>query len=174
MTGAMTGATTDAVTASTGAARATVPTRACLAGEDLDWLGGRSVCVALDLTTTVRAWPKADRAEVPGGSADWAPAVWDFLRARLPGLGPLSPQTEVSSDAPVASGLSSSTALIVALFEAFSALLPEPYQPSRATLTEWAYRFEFEIYRGGGMDQLAVSLGGAVLTRGRTAGLPEV
>ncbi|MGC0315943.1 galactokinase [Kitasatospora acidiphila] len=162
------------MTVSTGAARATVPTRACLAGEDLDWLGGRSVCVALDLPTTVVARPRAGAPGGPTAAGHWGAAVWDFLRARLPDLGPLPPETEVSSDAPVASGLSSSTALIVALFEAFSALLPAARRPSRATLTEWAYLCEFEVCRGGGMDQLAVSLGGAVLTRGRPAGLPEL
>jgi galactokinase len=41
-------------------------------------------------------------------------------------------------------------------------------------LAEWAYEFEFAMCRGGGMDQLSVILGGALLCQGRTTGLPGV
>jgi mevalonate kinase len=71
--------------------------------------------------------------------------------------------------------LSSSTALILALFEGFVAAISTsvPMVPL-PVLVEWAYEFEFMICNGGGMDQLAIALGGATLFRGRTAGLPEV
>ncbi|MGW5120420.1 hypothetical protein ACWEQ8_34055, partial [Streptomyces noursei] len=49
------------------AGRAVVPCRACLSGEDLDWLGGRSVSLALDLTTSVTVRPPAARP--PTGAA---------------------------------------------------------------------------------------------------------
>jgi galactokinase len=147
--------------------RASRPVRACLSGEDLDWLGGRSVCVALDLETTVTISP-----ESPDGPLPWADGVWSFLRRRLPSLPPTPPPAMSTSEAPTASGLASSTALIMALMDAYLAWLPASVP--EATVTRWAYEFEFEICRGGGMDQLSISRGGAVLFAGRTAGLPEI
>ncbi|GAA2264788.1 hypothetical protein GCM10010145_43850 [Streptomyces ruber] len=159
----------------TGGVRAVVPCRACLSGEDLDWLGGRSVGVALDLTTTVTVPPPAARR--PDGAAapgDWPAAVWAFLRGRLPGLAVTPPAVTVRSDVPAASGLSSSTALIVGLFRAFTdACVPAPGVPAH-TLAQWAYEFEFARFHGGGMDQLAVLAGEALLLRGRPVGLPGV
>ncbi|MEU9604337.1 galactokinase [Streptomyces sp. NPDC048057] len=152
-----------------------VPCRACLSGEDLDWLGGRSVSLALDLPTTV--------TRVPGGAppprGDWAEQVWDFLRARTPGLGPRPPAVVVQSRAPAASGLSSSTALIVALFRAYTdhTAAADPAgapPPSPGTLAQWAYEFEFAHFNGGGMDHLAVIEGDALLLDGRPTGLPAV
>ncbi|MEO3973674.1 galactokinase [Streptomyces sp. CAU 1734] len=168
-----------------GITTATVPCRACLSGEDLDWLGGRSVSLALDLTTTVEIAPlsgeqreqrdrqgqQRDRPETEGG---WPLQVWDFLRDRIPGLAPAPPSVTVRSDAPAASGLSSSTALIVALFRAYTeARAPLP-GISAATLAQWAYEFEFAHFNGGGMDHLAVIEGGALLLEGRSTGLPAV
>ncbi|MFE6684987.1 mevalonate kinase [Streptomyces sp. NPDC057743] len=167
------------------AGHAVVPCRACLSGEDLDWLGGRSVSLALDLPTSVTVHPPQVRppgAAVPGGggAGDWAGEVWAFLRRRLPGLGPRPPAVSTVSRAPAASGLSSSTALIVALFRAFAqAALPAGEGaggwpvPAR-TLAQWAYEFEFAVFNGGGMDHLAVIAGGLLLLDGRTTGLPEI
>ncbi|MFE3769227.1 GHMP family kinase ATP-binding protein [Streptomyces sp. NPDC059122] len=173
---------------------AVVPCRACLSGEDLDWLGGRSVSLALDLMTSVTVRPPgarppagaaADAGAVPDGGAGrlpgaWAEEVWAFLRQRLPGLGARPPAVTAHSDAPAASGLSSSTALIVALFRAFTgAAVPAAgggaHRPVPArTLAQWAYEFEFAIFNGGGMDHLAVIAGGLLLLDGRTTGLPEI
>lgn len=151
------------------------PVRACLAGEDLDWVGGRSVCVALDLMTTVtlNGTPDVNRA---GGSVPlaWTTGIWRFLRERIVGLAPDPPAVSVSSEAPSASGLSSSTALILALFEAFVAATPAAGPIERSVLIRWAYEFEFAICNGGGMDHLAIALGGATLFQGRPQGLPEV
>ncbi|MER6910180.1 galactokinase [Streptomyces sp. NPDC000594] len=153
----------------TGGAR--VPCRACLSGEDLDWLGGRSVSLALDLPTTVETVP-GPAAGPP--EAGWSAEVWQFLRERLPELPALPPAVRVRSEAPSASGLSSSTALIVALFRAYT----EAYPPRRpvpvATLAEWAYSFEFARFNGGGMDHLAVIEGDALLLEGRPTGLPAI
>lgn len=177
--------------------RAVVPCRACLAGEDLDWLGGgRSVSVALALPTTAEAGPgpsspvprdpqdPQDPRDPQGTAGGWAREVWAFLRERLPGLGPCPPAVAVRSEAPAASGLSSSTARIVALFLAFtdpsitgssitgSSFTGRPID--RATIARWAYEFEFAVFNGGGMDHLAVVEGGALLLEGRERGLPAV
>ncbi|MCM2392097.1 mevalonate kinase family protein [Streptomyces albipurpureus] len=160
---------------STDGVRAGVPCRACLSGEDLDWLGGRSVSVALDLLTSVEIPPTGRSANPsPTSTGGWPKEVWGFLRERLPGL-PASPPTVISqSDAPAASGLSSSTALIVALFRAFTDAHGPTERIADRVLTQWAYEFEFAVFNGGGMDHIAVVEGGALLLEGRPTGLPEV
>ncbi|MFJ9411060.1 mevalonate kinase [Streptomyces sp. NPDC101393] len=80
----------------------------------------------------------------------------------------------VRSTAPAASGLSSSTALIVALFRAFTDACAPGARVSARTLAQWSYEFEFAIFNGGGMDHLAVIAGGALLLEGRATGLPEI
>lgn len=156
---------------------AVVPCRACLSGEDLDWLGGRSVSLALDLPTTAGLRPPGARSPAApgsdGGAGSWPEEVWAFLRQRLSGLGPRPPAVTVRSDAPAASGLSSSTALIVALFRAFTDVCA-PGAVTVRTLAQWAYEFEFAIFNGGGMDHLAVIAGGALLLQGRPSGLPDI
>lgn len=153
--------------------RTTVPCRACLSGEDLDWLGGgRSVSLALALMTTVEAGP----GPAPEGEAaeGWPREVWAFLRERLPGLPLRPPAVVVRSQAPAASGLSSSTAQIVALFRAFTDRAFTGRHVGDHTIAQWAYEFEFAVFHGGGMDHLAVVEGGALLLDGRERGLPAV
>jgi len=155
--------------------RVSRPVRACLSGEDLDWVGGRSVCVALDLLTTVESNESSD-AERAGNTAlrEWTTGIWSFMGERIPGLAPDPPAVRVSSEAPTASGLSSSTALILALFEGYLAAVPTAPPVPLRVLVEWAYEFELAICNGGGMDQLAIALGGTTLFLGRATGLPEV
>ncbi len=146
-----------------------------MSGEDLDWLGGRSVCVALDLLTTV---------EVNGGVAadcvsdptlvEWTGGIWRFLGERIPCLEQDPPRVRVWSDAPRASGLSSSTALILAIFETFVATITTAPPVPLDVIVAWAFEFEFAICNGGGMDHLAIARGGATLFGGRTSGLPEL
>ncbi|MFI5845177.1 hypothetical protein ACIA8K_36295 [Catenuloplanes sp. NPDC051500] len=138
------------------------PVRACLSGEDLDWLGGRSVCLALDLPTRVS--PQVTTAKQPR----WAEEIWAFLRERRDGLPDAPPPVAVTGRAPAASGLSSSTAMILALFDAFA---PDS---GRAERVRWAYEFEFAFCNGGGMDQLAIDRSGATFFAGRTTGLPDL
>ncbi|WP_380282257.1 galactokinase [Kitasatospora purpeofusca] len=158
--------------------RVAVPCRACLSGEDLDWLGdGRSVSLALDLPTTVEVVPGGPSGAAEQADTGWPAEVWAFLRDRFPGLpAGEAPAVSVSSEAPAASGLSSSTALIVALFRAFAeaAGAPAGVRVPDATLVQWAYEFEFARFNGGGMDHLAVAEGGALLIDGRERGLPVV
>lgn len=151
---------------------ASCPVRACLSGEDLDWVGGRSVCVALDLYTTVEVDPPTSTS----GRApeEWVTGVWSFLGRHVGGLPIGPPPVTVSTAAPSASGLSSSSALILALFEAFATAVPSAMPISRSTLVRWAYEYEFGFCNGGGMDQLAIALGGATLFAGRSTGLPDV
>lgn len=141
----------------------------------MDWVGGRSVCVALDLLTTV----EVDGASKPGHPADavvreWVTGIWSFVGERVPGLAPAPPPVRVSSEAPSASGLSTSTALILAVFEVLVATISAGPPVPRRVLVEWAYEFEFGICHGGGMDQLAIELGGTTLFQGRASGLPDV
>ncbi|GAA1403971.1 hypothetical protein GCM10009639_49460 [Kitasatospora putterlickiae] len=166
--------------------RVAVPCRACLSGEDLDWLGdGRSVSLALDLPTTVEVVPGAPSGAPEQAGSDWPSQVWAFLKERLPGTAGPAPAVRVASEAPSASGLSSSTALIVALFRAFAAAaaaaaavvadgVAATAATDDATLVQWAYEFEFARFNGGGMDHLAVAEGGALLIDGRERGLPVV
>ncbi|MFE5853842.1 galactokinase [Streptomyces sp. NPDC056500] len=149
-----------------------VPCRACLSGEDLDWLGGRSVSVALDLPTRVET--SAPTAVTDAPADGWPAEVWGFLRQRLPELPAEPPPVITSSAAPSASGLSSSTALIVGLFRAFTDARGPSGHLSDRVLAQWAYEFEFAVFNGGGMDHLAVVEGGALLLEGREVGLPEV
>lgn len=155
------------------AIRVTVPCRACLSGEDLDWLGGgRSVSLALGLMTTVEAGPGP--APEDEGVDGWPREVWAFLRERLPGLALRPPAVTVRSEAPAASGLSSSTARIVGLFRAFTDRAFTGRLVGDRTIAQWAYEFEFAVFNGGGMDHLAVVEGGALLLDGRERGLPAV
>ncbi|MEV7778467.1 galactokinase [Kitasatospora sp. NPDC088351] len=157
--------------------RVAVPCRACLSGEDLDWLGdGRSVSLALDLRTTVEVVPGGPSGAEQPVEADWSAQVWTFLGERLPGAAGPAPAVRVSSEAPSASGLSSSTALIVALFRAYAeaAGAPDGVPVPDASIVQWAYEFEFARFNGGGMDHLAVAEGGALLIDGRERGLPVV
>ena len=151
------------------------PVRACLSGEDLDWMRGRSACVALDLLTTVEV-NRSIMAEVASGTAlsEWAQGIWRFLGERISGLAPGPPPVRVRSQAPFASGLASSTALILALFEAFVVEIATGAPVPSAVIVQWAYEFEFAICNGGGMDHLAIARGGATLFDGRPSGLPEL
>ncbi|MFE2104925.1 mevalonate kinase [Kitasatospora sp. NPDC059463] len=157
--------------------RVAVPCRACLSGEDLDWLGdGRSVSLALDLPTTVEVVPAGTPGARPPAEDGWPEQVWAFLGERLPDVHGPAPAVRVGSEAPSASGLSSSTALIVALFRAFARVAgtPDGVPVPDASVVQWAYEFEFARFNGGGMDHLAVAEGGALLIEGRERGLPLV
>ncbi|GIF12704.1 hypothetical protein [Actinoplanes teichomyceticus] len=138
-------------------------TRVCLAGEDLDWLGYRSVCVAVDLPTRIAIRP--DCADESGGVTRTANAVWQFLRQRVERVPARRPGVVVDADAPLASGLSSSSSLIIGLFRAFAGHLDLPLGDE--TLLSWSFDFEYAICHGGGMDQTAIIRGDTVLTAGR-------
>jgi mevalonate kinase len=143
------------------------PVRACLAGEDLDWLGGRCCCVALDLPTVV--------SRTTGRPADprYVGAVWRAV-ARNRGLGGDDPPPlMVTAAAPPGSGLSTSSSLIIALVRACSELIGLP-EPTPEELVETSYEIEYEMDHGGGMDQTTIVHGGALLMDGRRDGVPHI
>jgi galactokinase len=150
------------------------PVRACLSGEDLDWVGGRSVCVGVELKTIVTTGTDAPEPvaakRIP--VQPWAGQVWNHLRERLSGLDDDPPPVAAWAQGPTAGGLSSSTALILGIFEAFCA-----HAGARVdvpTLMRWAYEFEFAVFGGGGMDHMAITHSGVTLFRGRERGLPDL
>lgn len=155
--------------------RVSRPVRACLSGEDLDWIGGRSACVAIDLLTTVEVNGRVT-AEMASDTTlfQWTQGIWRFLGQRIPGVAQDPPPVRVWSEAPSASGLATSTALIMGLFEAFVAVVPAAASVSSEVTVQWAYEFEFAICNGGGMDHLAIARGGATLFDGKPSGLPDL
>src|ERR1700739_2185257 len=91
------------------------PIRACLGGEDLDWLGYASCCVALDLRTRVSLSGVFDPHE-----SEYSRQAWRLLLANS-GIKTAPPPLYVSNEAPITSGLSSSTSLTVAILQAYAA-----------------------------------------------------
>lgn len=142
-----------------------VPTRICLAGEDLDWIGGRCVCVAIQLRTKVHLGPSP--APYTGPYLD---AVWGRLTERN---GAPAPTVTVSTEAPTGSGLSTSTSLVLALSVACAqALGRAAFSPDK--LIRFAYEIERDITNGGGMDHVAIVRGGVTYVDGRLEGPPEL
>ena len=144
------------------------PVRICLSGEDLDWLGYRSVCVAIDLPIIASV---GEEGAIDGsGLVDVA---LDAIRARTgqPEWDP--PRISLSQQAPAASGLASSTALLMCLLQVLHTDASGSPMP-RSTLIELAYETERKCTHGGGMDQLSIARGGVTLTSGNRNGLPAV
>lgn len=145
------------------------PVRACLAGENLDWIGFSSVCAAVDLPTQAQlAQPGASPYEGP-----LLDLVWRHI-CNSPGssLGP-PPQLAIGQSAPTASGLATSSALVMCLLQLTrESCGAEAF--SREEVIETAYELERLEANGGGMDQLCIGHGGAFLLQGRSDGLPNV
>lgn len=144
------------------------PTRICLAGEDLDWIGGRSVCVAIDLYTRVSV-SEGESAH----DSEYYSAVWSFVRQR--GLSGAShrPTLSVTTTAPIASGIGSSSSLVFGLLLHLRKIRAVK-DVSDTTLVRLAYEVEYAITRGGGMDHLSIALGYATYTRGRLEDFPSL
>lgn len=142
------------------------PLRVCLAGEDLDWMGGRSVAVAADMRTAVR-WARPDE------DCHDDPLIRLAKRGLDRDFGPADLRVRVEESGPRAAGLASSTAALMCLLQVgieargLKAL-------SADGLIERAYLLERIETDGGGMDQTAIALGGACLLRGNDAGVPHL
>lgn len=146
----------------------TVPTRVCLSGEDLDWLGGYSVCAAIELSTLIvevthDKWRRHHHRFLLRD-------IESFLLARH-----AIPQIEPSylvaiCRAPSPGGLGTSSSVCLGLI---SEVLRRHGADSSAAVP-LAYEFEFERTRGGGMDHLSIARGGWMYTLGRDGSLPLV
>lgn len=143
------------------------PVRACLAGEDLDWLGGRCCCVALNMPTVVSSHD--------GEPVDplYSDAVLAALSEKSGCSGTLSPPWRVTTAAPIGSGLSTSSSLVIALAQAWADVLGEGILHSHR-LAEICYAVEHNMDQGGGMDHLTIIEGGVLLMSGRRDGLPRI
>lgn len=151
--------------------RVSVPGRLCLAGEHVDWMGGRVAALTVDLTTTVEARTNgASRIEVhyarnfsgeqwqPDSSQDgWLRSVVSTLHTY--GIEPPGCQLMVSGDLPTSGGLASSAALCLALVSSLTTLAG--ISAGADQLPQLAY--ESERHHGvlcGPMDQYAITHGG--------------
>lgn len=134
--------------------RFSAPVRICLAGEDLDWLGGRCIAAAIDLPTVVRTVRSG-----PCHESEYLQRVWSQLNDTE--VRPL-PRLEVSNAAPIAAGLSSSTSLTIALVKASVDHLDRAPLSAQA-LAAAAFAVEHPISGCGGMDQLVIANGGVAL-----------
>lgn len=146
------------------------PTRVCLAGEDLDWMGGKSVCTAIDLHTSVQV-----DAVKTATSFDLvlAESVWRALAQRkiVPGL-PMPAFPRMVSEAPMASGLSTSTSATISYMKYFLNMFHTNI--STLELMQLSYELEFDKISGGGMDQVSILMGGTTYTDGRDGLLPRI
>ncbi|MGH2951541.1 MAG: hypothetical protein ACRDKX_05800 [Solirubrobacterales bacterium] len=178
-------------------ATVTVQARACLAGENLDWMGLPTVAVALDrlsLSGTARAEVGRDlrfvsRSADGGLLGDFSPASapdssGDFERACSGALdvlrasGALVPDRlaiELQSNIPIGVGLASSGALHLGLAGLLSAA-SENSDPRPETLAERAYLAEHDRQgvMCGRMDQYASALGGLQRQSHPQDGPPEI
>lgn len=144
------------------------PIRICLSGEDLDWLGFKCCCLAISEFTIVNL-----NSEENVYDGQFLKYVWNIILEEYE-LGKSNPPTlSVIRDAPVSRGLSSSTSLTIALIKACLSFLALP-KPKDEKIAELAYLAEHKITQCGGMDQLTISCGGALLMKGTVNGLPSI
>lgn len=145
------------------------PVRICLAGENLDWLGGRSACVAVALPTRV----VRSAARLRGGAESIQDLTWSYVSTMVDASSRQPPPVSIEQSAPDASGLATSSALAMCLLQVQLELTSAQPLP-RADVIRIAYQLERRTTKGGGMDQLSVGYGGALLFMGRDPGLPDV
>lgn len=145
------------------------PVRACLAGENLDWIGFSSVCVAVDLPTSAQLASAGTNAY----EGPFLDLVWRHISDSLDLAPPEPPRIVVGQSAPTASGLATSSALVMCLLQIARESCGEDAF-SRKKLIETAYELERVEANGGGMDQLCIGHGGAFLLQGRSDGVPSV
>jgi len=143
--------------------------RVCLAGENLDWIGQRSTCVAVALPTRVRGVATAPA----GGYEPLQDLTWDHVSSSIDETHRPAPTVSIEQSAPPASGLATSSALTMCLLQVQCELVSAGSLP-RADVIQLAYELERRVTRGGGMDHLCIGLGGVLLFDGRDHGLPEI
>jgi len=94
--------------------------------------------------------------------------VWLFLLSRGFGLPIDRPRIWIWSEAPTASGLSTSSATIMSLID----LILGRYFEGPFDSLRLSYECEFAVTQGGGMDQASIWSGGCILTEGKNLGPP--
>lgn len=146
-----------------------VPTRICLSGENLDWIGGQSACLAIDQGVQVSLFKRS--GAVPEDTDP--PFQWIFAEVeRLLNVNAASLQYAVTFEVPPAAGLATSSAFtlgVAMLLNAQFGLGLSGHQ-----MLQVAYEAEFVRTRGGGMDHTSVLYGGLSLVSGRRHGLPSL
>jgi galactokinase len=165
-----------------GSALARAPGRICLAGEDLDWLGGSNVLAAVDLhvdaavtgtgapgtTLRSRLAPESrtvsltDPSRYAGGFLDVIEATCRVTRRRW-GVDLEGIDVETSGSLPAGAGLSSSAATALAVLAAINSAFARGEAVDG--LCDLAYEVEAgELQTGAGqMDFYAVGHGGVVV-----------
>ncbi|MGI5293046.1 mevalonate kinase family protein [Nonomuraea polychroma] len=143
-----------------------VATRVCLAGDALDYLGGRTVCAAVDLPTIV----------VDTGRGVWfSPAhealtrdLEQFVRDSYADV-TIEPTTLAATcTAPSPGGLGTSSSICIGLLREILRRCGE----DPADAVRLAYDFEFQRTHGGGVDHVSIAHGGWLFTLGCDSGLP--
>lgn len=157
------------------------PSRLCLGGEDLDWIGGPSLLTAIDLpvevtyerqptaaTLTIRS-EGALRAELNLSQADWhqpTDNVLELIRLSWQHAmrSPVGGGIRVRSAAPANAGLASSATACVAALRAFTSGTPDQAL-SPEQLIQAAYHVEHDIAGRpvGPMDYVPAAHGGTTL-----------
>jgi galactokinase len=158
---------------------AAAPGRVNLIGEHVDYCGLPVFPMAIQRGITIAAGPRADRAMrianldprfeprefvldsdiPPQGPGDWANYVQAAAQALVRRYGALrGVDAVVASDLPIAAGLSSSSALVVAVAVTVLAANAVAYEPLEL-MDLLAQGERYVGVAGGGMDQ-AISLGG--------------
>ncbi|MDV8023800.1 mevalonate kinase [Rhodococcus sp. IEGM 1330] len=143
------------------------PLRICLMGEHLDWHGGNSVVAAIQH----RAFVGLGR---PGLKLPRVLGI-DRLTRYLSNEKTLSLQPVAVRVHPGLDGLglgSTSAVMVAAAFGMQSVASSVYIRQARAV--DAAYRAEFEVFKGGGMDHIASGFAGIALTSGGFGALPVV
>jgi mevalonate kinase len=151
----------------------TAPLRICLAGEQLDWLGGLSACVAVDQSTKIEIGPRT--------TSDTNIELGEY-RALFADLANLvshpdenfNVSCQLLSNPHAGVGLASSSAIAIAISYALHRATGKSHEASQIAAAETAYSAEYKIGRGGGMDHQSIVSGGYVLTEGRDGELSPV
>lgn len=143
-----------------------VATRVCLAGDALDYLGGHTVCAAIDLPTIVtdigrEVWSSPEHETLTRD-------LEQFVRDSFPDA-TVEPSTLAATcTAPSPGGLGTSSSVCIGLLrEILRRCGKDPAEGVRL-----AYDFEFRRTRGGGVDHVSIARGGWLFTRGCDTGLP--
>jgi mevalonate kinase len=141
-------------------ALSTVPTRICVSGDALDWLGdGYIVSAAIDLSTSLTEiestqWPDYEFRALTED-------LELFTRNRFPGFEVVPARLGAYCMAPSPGGLGTSSSICIALLREI--LRRNGGDPSAAV--RLAYEYELSITRGGGVDHLAIEQGRWTLAR---------